>query len=164
GYAINVPLPPGTSDQAYLWAFDELVPALLRAFGPDLIVNQNGADAHQNDTLAHLRLSSHAYAHIAHSIHALAHDLCGGRWLALGGGGYDLYDAVPRAWALVFAEMVGAGLPPKLPESWRQLCQAKGGQPPTGLLEETTASDASERAEVAEIVQRVREASPLLYA
>jgi acetoin utilization deacetylase AcuC-like enzyme len=38
--------------------------------------------------------------------HELAHELCEGRWLALGGGGYAIYEVVPRAWTLLFAEMV----------------------------------------------------------
>jgi acetoin utilization deacetylase AcuC-like enzyme len=38
--------------------------------------------------------------------HELAHELCDGRWLALGGGGYAIYEVVPRAWTLLFAEMV----------------------------------------------------------
>ncbi|MBV9121454.1 MAG: acetoin utilization protein AcuC, partial [Chloroflexi bacterium] len=76
GFAVNVPLPPGTADNGYRHAFDEVVPRLARAFKPDVIVNQNGADAYRDDPLAHLRTSSGFYAHVAESVHALAHELC----------------------------------------------------------------------------------------
>jgi len=84
GYAVNVPLPPGAADEAFRAAFDELVPGVARAYAPDVLVNQNGADAYQDDPLAHLRLSTGTYAHIARTVHELAHELCQGRWLALG--------------------------------------------------------------------------------
>lgn len=163
GYSVNVPLPPGTGDAAYRMAFDDLVPALVRAFKPDLIVNQNGADAHVNDPLAHLRGTTGLQAHIAETVHNLSHELCDGRWLALGGGGYDLYDAVPRSWTLVFAELAGAaGLPRDVPEAWLQFSASKGSpRPPRALVDEPTESDERERSQVAGIIQQVREAIPL---
>ena len=50
--------------------------------------------------------------------HQLAHSYCQGRWVALGGGGYDLYRVVPRAWSIVWAEMSEQPLPELLPEEW----------------------------------------------
>ncbi|MDE3075541.1 MAG: acetoin utilization protein AcuC [Chloroflexota bacterium] len=165
GYSVNVPLPPGTGDEAYLFAFDALFPALVRAFRPDVIVNQNGADAHRKDPLAHLRASINLYRHIAGAVHRLSHELCAGRWLAMGGGGYDLYDAVPRAWTLLFSEMAGeASLPPALPQSWIEFGKAKGvEEPPRLLLEERTSSTRSEMEAVADIVEQVRRAIPMLH-
>ncbi len=164
GYAVNVPLPPGTRDSAYRAAFDALVPALVRAFRPYLIVNQNGADAHQDDPLAHLRVTTGLHAHIARTVHGLAHELCEGRWLALGGGGYDLYSAVPRAWTLVFAEMGGVALPPELPQAWLAFGRAKGARrQPSALLDPPTLSDPNEMAEVGAIVNQVKEVIPLLH-
>jgi acetoin utilization protein AcuC len=165
GFAVNVPLPPGTGDDAYRAAFDALVPALARAFKPDVIVNQNGADAYQDDPLAHLRVSTGFYAHVARTVHELSHDLCGGRWLALGGGGYDLFSAVPRAWALVFAEMAGAGLPAEVPQTWLEFSQSKGSRKvPRSLIDSPTQTAEKERVEVAQVVQHVKQEIALLHA
>jgi acetoin utilization protein AcuC len=57
GYAVNLPLPPGTSDPGWLRAFDAVVPSLLIAFRPQLLVTQCGADTHHEDPLADLGLS-----------------------------------------------------------------------------------------------------------
>ncbi|HLG73698.1 MAG TPA: acetoin utilization protein AcuC [Chloroflexota bacterium] len=164
GYSVNVPLPPGAGDGSYTYAFDELVPALARAFKPDVIVNQNGADAYQDDPLAHLRTSTGFYRHVARTAHELAHELCEGRWLALGGGGYDLFSAVPRAWTLVFAEMLGADLPDELPASWLELSRSKGARRvPNALIDPPTQSDEREMANVREVVAQVRQEIPLLH-
>ena len=96
-------------------------------------------------------------------MHHLSHELCDGRWLALGGGGYDLYDAVPRAWTIVFAEMAAAKLEPEIPASWQEFDRIKGAPaPPQNLMDEPTSSTPGEMAEVAETVRRVQAAIPLL--
>ncbi|HLY66617.1 MAG TPA: acetoin utilization protein AcuC, partial [Chloroflexota bacterium] len=165
GYAVNVPLPPGTADGAFRSAFDALVPPLARSFGPDVIVNQNGADAYQNDPLAHLRLTTGTYAHIARTVHDLAHELCQGRWLALGGGGYDLYSAVPRAWTLVFAEMAGATLPDELPPSWLEFSREKGAPAlPRTLIDPPSDSDDQQAVAVQAVVDELNARIPLLHA
>jgi len=163
GYAVNVPLPPGTGDQGYRAAFDALVPALARAFQPDVIVNQNGADAYQDDPLAHLRATTGFYAHVAQTIHNLSHELCQGRWLALGGGGYDLYSAVPRAWTLVLAEMAGVSLPQELPPAWLDFSRSKGSRRlPAGLIDPPTQAGEKEMAEIERVVGAVHQQIPLL--
>jgi len=163
GYAVNVPLPPGTSDQGFRTAFDALVPDLMRAFKPDVIVNQNGADAYKDDPLAHLRATTGFYAHVARTVHDLSHELCNGRWLALGGGGYDLYSAVPRAWSLVFAEIAGAELADELPASWLDVARAKGARRlPERLIDEPTTAASDELVEIGRLIDAVREEIPLL--
>lgn len=165
GYSVNVPLPPGAADGSYTMAFDELVPALARAFKPDVIVNQNGADAYQDDPLAHLRVTTGFYRHVAQTVHTLAHDLCQGRWLALGGGGYDLFSAVPRAWTLVFAEMTGVELPNELPQAWLDFSRSKGSRRlPHALLDTPTQSEEQEMEQVRQVVEAVRQEIPLLHA
>jgi acetoin utilization protein AcuC len=164
GYSVNVPLPPGTGDDGFRLAFDALVPSLARAYRPNLIVNQNGADAYQDDPLAHLRASSGLYAHIARTVHELSHELCEGRWLALGGGGYDLYSAVPRAWTMVYAEMAGQALPDELPQAWLACARERGARRlPHALLDAPTTSGQQELDQVRQVVQAVREEIPLLH-
>jgi acetoin utilization protein AcuC len=118
GTKVNVPLAPGTGDRAWLAAFDAIVPPILRAFRPAVLVSQLGCDTHAGDPLAHFRLTTRAYRETAVRLHALAHEAAGGRWLATGGGGYRWADVVPRAWTLYFAEMCDAVLHDALPESW----------------------------------------------
>ena len=116
--AINAPLPAFTSDEAWLEAFDAVVPSAVTAFGPDVLVTQLGCDTHHSDPLAQLQLTTAAYRATAAELHRLAHTAAGGRWVATGGGGYQWARVVPRAWTLYFAEMCDADLPDELPESW----------------------------------------------
>ena len=106
GCAANLPFVPYTWDEPWLTAFDRLVPALVRRFKPSVLVTQDGCDTHHLDPLAHLAATTRIWPHVGRTFHELAHDLCEGRWLALGGGGYAVYEVVPRAWTLLFAEMV----------------------------------------------------------
>jgi acetoin utilization protein AcuC len=118
GTVANLPLPPSTTDDLYLAAFDAVVPALVRAFQPEILVTQLGCDTHYSDPLAHLGLTVNAYRQLAGRIHDLAHTVTDGRWLATGGGGYQWAAVVPRAWCTYLAEMVGAELPEQLPDAY----------------------------------------------
>ncbi len=98
GAAVNVTLPPGTGDSAWLRALHSTALPLVRAFKPDVLVTQHGCDTHAQDPLAHLSLSVDAQRAAADALHRLSHEVCGGRWVALGGGGYEVVDVVPRSW------------------------------------------------------------------
>jgi acetoin utilization protein AcuC len=110
GFSVNLPLPPGTHDAAYLRAFEQVVPPLLEAFAPDLVVTQLGIDSHFADPLTHLQLTLRGYAEVVSRLRQLSP-----RWVAVGGGGYNM-DVVPRAWTIAFASMAGVDLPNELPE------------------------------------------------
>jgi acetoin utilization protein AcuC len=109
GTSANLPLPPYAWDEPWLAAFEAVVPPLLRDFRPTVLVTQDGCDTHALDPLAHLLCSTGIWPHIGGRFHELAHELCEGRWVATGGGGYAIRDVVPRAWTLLFAEMVEHG-------------------------------------------------------
>jgi acetoin utilization protein AcuC len=98
GDAVNLALPPGTGDSAWLRALHATALPLVRAFRPDILVTQHGCDTHAQDPLAHLALSVDAQRTAADALHRLSHQVCGGRWVALGGGGYEVVDVVPRTW------------------------------------------------------------------
>jgi acetoin utilization protein AcuC len=119
--AVNVALPPRTADADWLRSFDAVVPAVLREFDPQIIVSQHGCDGHDADPLTHLRLSIDAMRVAAMWIRDLADDLCEGRWLATGGGGYAIAEVVPRAWTNLVAIAAGLDLDPlaPTPERWR---------------------------------------------
>jgi acetoin utilization protein AcuC len=106
GASANLPLLPYTWDQPWLAGFEAVVPPLLREFRPTILVTQDGCDTHQLDPLAHLQCSTRIWPSIGHRFHELAHELCEGRWVATGGGGYAIREVVPRAWTLLFSEMV----------------------------------------------------------
>ena len=120
GYSVNVPLQPYTDDESFIATFEAVVPEVLRSFGPDLILSQNGCDAHRLDPLSHLASTMRLYEHVPSRVHDLAHELCEGRWVATGGGGYDIWRVVPRAWSALWAAVSHQELPEKLPDGWLQ--------------------------------------------
>ncbi len=130
GTAVNVALPPGTGDRAWLRAFDAVVPPLLRAFQPQILVTQQGCDTHQADPLAHLSLTVDGQRTIYQRLHALAHETAGGKWVLTGGGGYELVQVVPRAWTHLLAEASGNPVDPRTacPEDWREFARLRTGE------------------------------------
>ncbi len=139
GSAVNVALPNGTDDSGWLRAFHAVVPGVLRAFAPQVLVTQCGCDAHHEDPLADLALTIDGQRASYRAVHELAHELCDGRWIALGGGGYGLVRCVPRAWTHLLAEASGEPLDPAtaIPQSWRDDVVARGlrARPPTHMTE-----------------------------
>ena len=122
GMAVNVALPAGTGDADWLRAFDAIVPPLLRAFRPEILVSQHGCDTHRLDPLAHLELTIDGQRAAHQKLHELAHEVAGGRWLLTGGGGYELVQVVPRTWTHLLAVAAGRPLDPGLatPASWQE--------------------------------------------
>jgi acetoin utilization protein AcuC len=129
GSAANVAVPARTTDASWLRAFHAIVPPLLRAFRPQVLVSQHGADTHQLDPLARLEISIDAQRAVHAALHTLAHDLAGGRWLLTGGGGYDLVQVVPRTWTHLLAEAAGQPIDPETqtPASWRDYVAQRTG-------------------------------------
>jgi acetoin utilization protein AcuC len=136
GMSVNVALPPGTADQGWLRAFDSIVPPLLKAFEPQVLVTQHGCDSHLLDPLAHLSLSVDAQRASYEALHRLAHELCGGRWVATGGGGYAVLDVVPRAWTHLVG--IAAHLPvdpmTPVPPAWLQYVRERFGSTPPARM------------------------------
>lgn len=138
GTAVNVALPPGTGDAGWLRAFHAVVPSVLRAFRPQLLVSQCGCDTHHEDPLADLALTIDGQRASYAAMHALAHELCDGRWLVLGGGGYGLVRCVPRAWTHLVAEAAGTPIEPgaPVPAEWAEGVRRRGvGTPPERMTE-----------------------------
>ena len=106
GYCVNVPLPIGTYDEAYIKAFTSIAVPLIAAYNPDAIVLQLGADALAGDPLAHLCLSNNTYVDVIERVLSFSKPI-----LATGGGGYNV-DNTARAWALAWSVLSKAGRPP----------------------------------------------------
>ncbi|MET9378017.1 acetoin utilization protein AcuC [Streptomyces sp. NPDC002992] len=132
GSAVNVALPAGTGDAGWLRAFHAVVPELLADFRPQVLVTQHGADTHFEDPLAHLAVSLDAQRAVQVACHELAHaHVDGGKWVALGGGGYAVVDVVPRSWTHLVGIAGHAEIAPEsvIPSSWRDLVYARTRQP-----------------------------------
>ena len=131
GTAVNIALPAGTGDQGWLRAFHAIVPDVLGAFAPQVIVSQHGCDSHMEDPLAHLALSIDGQRMSYEAIHRWAHRFADGRWIAVGGGGYEWVDVVPRAWTHLIAEAAGRPIDPEsaIPDSFDAFVRATMGRP-----------------------------------
>lgn len=136
GTAVNVALPAGTSDAGWLRAFYAVVPQLVGAFEPEVVVSQHGCDSHRSDPLTHLNLSVDGQREAANAVAHLAERYCGGRWIATGGGGYNVLDVVPRAWTHLVAIAAGRPVPLRtpVPEVWRQYVAEKFGREAPALM------------------------------
>jgi acetoin utilization protein AcuC len=104
GTKLNLPMPPGSDDAAFLVAWQE-VEAYMHRFQSDLILFQCGADSLAGDPITHLRFSEAAHAHAARRLCAIAESQGHGRVLGMGGGGYN-----PRNLAKAWTAVVGAFL------------------------------------------------------
>lgn len=139
GSAVNVPLPPGTKDDGWLRAFHAIVPALLRAFQPEVLVTQHGADTHVEDPLANLALSVDGQRAAHRALADLANSTAGGRWLALGGGGYSLFRVVPRSWTHLLGILLDREVAPNtpMPADWVAYTAtvARGTKLPTSMTD-----------------------------
>ncbi|WP_024877150.1 acetoin utilization protein AcuC [Saccharomonospora piscinae] len=120
GSAVNLPLPPATGDSGWLRAFHAVVPSLLAEFRPQVLVTQCGVDSHDEDPLADLALSVDGHREIYRTLREWADTHAEGKWLAVGGGGYQLIRVVPRSWTHLLATVLDRDVAPEtaLPRDW----------------------------------------------
>lgn len=109
GYSVNIPMPPSSDDELFLYAFNEIVPHLIEKFRPDVVVSQLGVDSFRNDPLAHLNYTNNGFCEAVKKMKEIAP-----KWVALGGGGYDVAN-VARAWTLAWAVMNDFDIPDAIP-------------------------------------------------
>ena len=118
GYTVNIPLLPYSDDDVFWQAFHEIVPALLECFQPDVLVTQLGVDTFQTDPLTTLSVTTNGFCRVLEELKQLSP----GKWVALGGGGYDVLH-VPRAWTLAWGIMNDIEVPDRLPDQYYTLIQ-----------------------------------------
>ena len=141
GSVVNVALPPGTADAGWLRAFHAVVPQVLREWKPEILVTQHGCDSHLEDPLAHLMLTVDGQRETYLALHDLAHELCEGRWVVTGGGGYAVVEVVPRAWTHLLGIVNGTPIDPETetPPQWRaHVRNDLGRTPPLRLTDGRT--------------------------
>jgi len=115
GSAVNIPVPPGTTDAGWLRAFHAIVPHVVAEFEPQILVTQHGCDSHRLDPLTNLMLSVDGHRESYLALRDLAERHCDGRWVVTGGGGYAVLDVVPRTWSHLLGIVAGAPIDPQLP-------------------------------------------------
>jgi len=103
GYSVNVPLPAGSGDEVFTLVFDEIILPVAASFKPELLLVSAGYDAHWNDPLAGLHLTSAGYYGIARALHQIATEYTGGRSLFVLEGGYDPAGLVANIEATLLA-------------------------------------------------------------
>jgi acetoin utilization protein AcuC len=148
GYAANVALPSGTGDAGWHRAFEAVVPPLLAAYSPDILVTQHGCDTHRLDPLAHLTCTVDGQRRAYQRLGELAETCAGGRWVALGGGGYEVSRVVPRAWTHLLATLTGEPVDGETPQDWQDEVRSRvGGPAPDHLTDHPPEVDAGPDAE-----------------
>lgn len=169
GYSLNIPLEAFTEDDSWMHAIESILTPVLHAFQPDLIVHQNGCDAHRYDPLTHLSATTRIYQEMPRLTRKLAREVCAGRWVAVGGGGYDIWRVVPRAWTMLWAEMNESELPAQVPSDWLEHWQTESPYPlpPLFLDPSDTFAPIPRRKEIEEkneiTVRRALQGTPFLY-
>lgn len=130
GYSFNIPLDAFTQDDSFIHTYESAFRGIAAFFKPDIIISQNGADAHFLDPLTHLSSSMKTFEYIPLLARELAIEYCNGKWIGLGGGGYDLWRVVPRAWAQIWNVMkTGDTASGDLPINWLEKWKAKSSSP-----------------------------------
>lgn len=127
GTSLNVPLPPFAGDAPYLRAVEHVIAPAVRRFRPDVVVSMTGVDPHHTDPMAHLQVTTAAFARLNTAMRDLAFDAAAGRWLVVTGGGYNI-DLLARLWALLLAQMLEVELPEQLPAGWLDTARERAGR------------------------------------
>ncbi len=105
-YNVNVPLPPGTGDQTYLYALKEIFVPLVEEFKPEIIIANGGSDAHFADMLGNLGLTVNGFFALSSIIVEKAEKVCQGKLVLMVGSGYNP-TVLPLCWYALTAGVVG---------------------------------------------------------
>lgn len=90
GFTLNVPLEVGATDLDYWRVYNEIVGPAVERYAPDVLIVSAGYDAHEQDPLAGMRVSTAGYAAIVRRLRDAADRVCGGRMALVTEGGYHL--------------------------------------------------------------------------
>ena len=148
GYSVNAPLPPQTDDELFVHAFSNIVPPLIDAFRPDIVVSQLGTDTFRSDPITHLNATTNGFCRMVSMIKSLAP-----KWVALGGGGYNIANAA-RAWTLAWAIMNDCDAPVEIPAEFLER-HPEAGFPGRKLRDEPYSIEGRRKEEMREEVNLV---------
>ncbi len=122
GFTVNVPLPAGATDADYDLVFRDLVAPVVRAFAPQILLVSAGFDAHEQDPLASMRVTTEGYARLTERLLAVADEVCAGRAVFVAEGGYDT-----KALAACLEAVIGLAAGPSEPERDPRLTEIVDG-------------------------------------
>lgn len=153
GFTMNLPIDAFTEDESFLEVFKTSIEQAIQIFKPDIILSQNGVDAHFRDPMTHLALTSRSYEEIPRFVRGLADKYTDGKWIAVGGGGYNIWQVVPRMWSQIWLAMKdidapSGPLPEKFIDKYKEKCQVDFPVLWEDTLEDFT--DIPRRVEIAE--------------
>ena len=104
GTNLNIPLPPGSGNGAYIKSMEQIVRPALEKFSPDFIFVASGYDASVNDPLGRMMVTSSGYRAMARILIDVADNHCNGRLVVAHEGGYSL-SYVPYCGLAVIEEI-----------------------------------------------------------
>ncbi len=110
GFNVNVPLPPGTGDETYFYALNEVFVPLAEEFKPEIIIANGGSDSHFADNLGGLGLTVEGFYDVACLVGETADRVCDGKLVLVPGSGYDP-KVLPSCWYALIAGAVGLDKP-----------------------------------------------------
>ncbi len=125
GYNINIPLPRYTEDEDVLYIFEKLIVPVIKAYEPEMVFIQAGVDAHKDDPLTALYLTTGIYEKMAELIKPLLPPSV----VVTGGGGYDMIN-VARIWTLFWGKLTGKELEDILPSWFLRIAIMEGYEGP----------------------------------
>ncbi len=117
GYTVNVPLGGGQGDEEYMSIFHNVFQPIALEFSPELILVSAGFDAHKDDQLADMSVTSRGYGKMIGAVMEVANECCPGRIALVLEGGYNL-KALSESISNVLCALLGeqhfshAGIPP----------------------------------------------------
>ncbi|MBF0842544.1 MULTISPECIES: acetoin utilization protein AcuC [Mammaliicoccus] len=130
GRTVNIPLDAYTEDESYIDVFKETVEAVCKAYKPDIILSVNGVDIHYLDPLTHLSCTLNTLYQIPYIVKNLADEYCDGKVIMIGGGGYNIWRVVPRAWSHVWFALNDLDTPKgNIPQTWLDKYQSSAPFP-----------------------------------
>jgi len=127
GFNVNVPLPPATGDETYLYALNEIFVPLAKEFRPEVIIANGGSDSHFADRLGDLSLTVQGFFALSRLIRETANKICAGKAVLVPGSGYNI-RVLPQCWYALIAGIVGfeeigvkdSCIPPEEPPNCRK--------------------------------------------
>lgn len=114
GFTVNIPLPPGASDDSYQYVFEEIVFPLAKEFQPELIIRNGGSDPYFADGLTNLGLTLAGFKMIGEKVKEIAKEICRGKEIDLIASGYN-QEILPLAWAALISGLLNLPIEIKNP-------------------------------------------------
>jgi len=115
GFTVNVPLPLGSSDEAYRYVFEDVIFPMVNEFKPEIIIRNGGSDPYFNDGLTGLGLTLEGFKMIGENVRTLSEEVCNGKEVDLIASGYNK-EILPLAWTALVSGLINLDIRIKDPQ------------------------------------------------